>query len=109
MILPKTRLTVTVDPDWVRAARDAVKSRTVSSLSAWVNLALEERAAKDRRLRALGEAVSAYEAAFGEITPEEIERQARADRAAALVLRGQNVAPGQGRAGRRRAGRSRSV
>ena len=44
------------------------------SLSAWVNLALAERSAKERRLRAMGEAVAAYEAAFGVITAEELIR-----------------------------------
>lgn len=85
---PKTRLTVTVDPEFVRAGTEAVASGTAASLSAWVNVALSERAAKERRLRALGEAISAHEAEFGAITAEELPRQERADRAAARVVRG---------------------
>jgi hypothetical protein len=52
-----------------------------------VNLALAERAGKERRLRALGGAIAAYEAQFGLITPEEMTAQARADRGAARVVR----------------------
>src|SRR5438105_4287532 len=84
----KERLTVTVDPHLVQAGNDAVAEGRVDSLSAWVNLALAERAAKDRRLRALAEAVDAYETKFGAITPEELAVQERADRAAARVVRG---------------------
>jgi hypothetical protein len=40
---------------------------------------LADRAAADRRLRALGEAISAYEAEFGIITPKELADQLRAD------------------------------
>jgi hypothetical protein len=71
----KERLTVTVDPHLVEAGNQAVAAGTAESLSAWVNLALAERAAKERRLRALGEAVAAYERDFGVITDAEIEAQ----------------------------------
>ena len=96
--MSKERLTVTVDDDLVEAGNEAVSEGRVGSLSAWVNLALAERAAKDRRLRALGEAVAAYEAEFGVITAEETQSQQRADRAAARVVRG----PGTGGAKTRR-------
>jgi hypothetical protein len=86
--MSKERLTVTVDHELVAAGNDAVSEGRVASLSAWVNIALAERAAKDRRLRALGEAVAAYEAEFGEIGVDEIQAQQRADRAAARVVRG---------------------
>lgn len=86
--MSKERLTVTVDHDLVEAGNDAVSQGRAGSLSAWVNLALAERAAKDRRLRALGEAVAAYEAEFGAITADELQHQQRADRAAARVIRG---------------------
>ncbi len=84
----KTRLTVTIDPDLVQAGHDAVAHGTIDSLSAWVNLALTERAEKDRRLRALGDAIAGYEAEFGTITTDELAAQARADRAEARVVRG---------------------
>jgi hypothetical protein len=86
--MSKERLTVTVDHDLVDAGNDAVAQGRAGSLSAWVNLALAERAAKDRRLRALGDAVAAYEAEFGAITADELRAQQRADRAAARVVRG---------------------
>ena len=86
--MSKERLTVTVDPHLVQAGNDAVAEGRVDSLSAWVNLALGERAAKERRLRALSEAVAAYETEFGVITPAETTAQERADRASARVIRG---------------------
>jgi Arc/MetJ-type ribon-helix-helix transcriptional regulator len=88
MSVSKERLTVTVDPDLVEAASAAVAEGRVGSLSAWVNLALSERAAKERRLRALAGAIAAYEKEFGPISAEEISTQARADREAARVVRG---------------------
>jgi hypothetical protein len=87
----KERLTVTVDPHVLRAGNDAVATGRAESLSAWVNLALAERAAKDRRLRAMGEAIAAYETQCGAITAEELAAQQRADRESATIVRG--VAP----------------
>jgi hypothetical protein len=103
MSASKERLTVTVDPDLVEAASSAVAEGRVSSLSAWVNLALSERAAKERRLRALAGAVAAYEKEFGPILAEEISTQARADREAARGIRGSRPStkaprPARGRA-----------
>jgi hypothetical protein len=88
MRIPKQRLTVTVDPHLLEAGAEAVSAGRAESLSAWVNLALAERAGKERRLRALGEAVASYEAEFGPMTAEELAAQARADRASARVVRG---------------------
>ena len=84
----KARLTVTVDPSLVRAGNEAVAAGRSESLSAWVNLALSERAAKEQRLQAMAQAVAAYETRFGGITSEELVAQSRADRASALVVRG---------------------
>lgn len=91
----KQRLTVTVDPGLVDAGNQAVADGRADSLSGWVNDALAERARRDARLRALAAAVADYEAEFGEITDEEIAAQARADRASAVVVRGERR--GQGR------------
>ena len=102
MRISKERLTVTVDPHLVEAGNDAVIEGRVDSLSAWVNAALAERVAKERRLRALAETIAAYEARFGVITPEELTAQARADRATARVVRG--VAPRATDVRRRRRG-----
>jgi Arc/MetJ-type ribon-helix-helix transcriptional regulator len=85
--MSKERLTVTVDPHLVRAGAEAVADGRVESVSAWVNLALAERAAKDRRLRALADAVAAYESECGELTTAELAAQARADRLSARVVR----------------------
>lgn len=84
----KIRLTVTVDSPLIRAGQRAVKAGYADSLSAWVNLALGERAAREERFAALAEAVAAYEKEFGAITAEEIVTQRRADRAAAVIVRG---------------------
>lgn len=85
----KSRLTVTVDAELVAAGNAAVSRGTADSLSAWVNEALAARAARDHRLAAMGEAIAAYEAEFGEITEAELTAQQRADRAAAIVVRGE--------------------
>ena len=85
----KERLTVTVDPALVQAGQQAIANGRAESLSGWVNLALAERAAKERQVAAMAEAIADYEADFGTISAAEIAAQARADRAAALVVRGQ--------------------
>ena len=97
----KERLTVTVDLDLVRAGNEAVAAGEATSLSGWVNLALADRAAKERRLRALGTAVAAYEARHGAITAAELASQHRADQAAAVVVRGRSSSARRaGRGGR---------
>lgn len=89
MTVRKARLTVTVDAELVAAGNAAVEQGAADSLSAWVNEALAVRAAHDRRLTAMSEAIAAYETEFGEITPAEMGAQHRADRAAAIVVRGE--------------------
>jgi hypothetical protein len=84
----KARLTVTVDAALVDAGNRAVKAGRSDSLSGWVNEALIEREAKELRLRGMADAVAAYESEFGEITPQEIAAQQRADEKAARVIRG---------------------
>lgn len=91
MTARKQRLTVTIDPELVEAGNEAVAAGLADSLSAWVNAALADRAARDGRLRALSAAISDYEAEFGEITDEEIAGRRRADREAATVVRGASV------------------
>ncbi len=98
----KERLTVTVDQELVAAGNQAVRAGRAASLSAWVNLALLDLAHKERRLQALADAVAAYEAGFGAISGEELDAQRRADRAAAIVVRGRRTEPTQ-RGRRRRA------
>ena len=88
MTARKARLTVTVDHDLIAAGNHAVAEGRAESMSAWVNAALAEKAAKERRLTALAAAVAAYEAQFGAISAQELVDQARADREAATVVRG---------------------
>lgn len=84
----KRRLTVTVDPELVEAGNRAVASGAADSLSAWVSVALADRARRDEQLARLGEAIAGYEAEFGAITAEEIAAQRRVDREDAVVVRG---------------------
>lgn len=84
----KKRLTVTVDPDLVAAGNEAVAAGLAPSLSDWVNTALLARTTRDRRLRSLAEAVAAFEQEHGAISADEIALRQRADRAAAVVVRG---------------------
>ncbi|HEV7861167.1 MAG TPA: hypothetical protein VGR20_00650 [Acidimicrobiia bacterium] len=84
-------MTVSVDADLVAAGAAAVADGKAESVSAWVNDALAERAARDRRLAALAEAVAAYETEHGEIGAEELADQARADRDAAAGVRAKAI------------------
>jgi hypothetical protein len=84
----KLRVTVTVDPSLAEAGVRAVKAGRAASLSAWVNDALAEHAAKERRRQALAELIAEYEAEHGVITQAEMEAQIRADRANAVIVRG---------------------
>src|SRR5213593_1276942 len=99
----KERLTVTVDVALIQAGQEAVAAGRAESVSAWVNLALAERAAKERRLAAMADAIAAYEAKFGAISAAELSAQARADRESAIVVRGQRRTAGRGRPRRRAA------
>jgi hypothetical protein len=100
MTARKERLTVTVDRTLIESGNAAVAMGRADSLSGWVNLALEERAAKERRLQAMADAVAAYEAEFGVIADGEMTAQARRDRASAIVVRGRRKRPSK--TGRRR-------
>jgi hypothetical protein len=84
----KERLTVTVDPSLIEAGNEAVAAGRASSLSGWVNLALTERAEKERKLGALAEAIADYEKEHGAISSAELAAQQRADRSGAIIVRG---------------------
>ena len=97
----KERLTITVDPAVIRAGNEAVAAGRAESLSGWVNLAMAERAAKERRLQAMAEALGLYEREFGTISEAELVAQERADRDDAVIVRGRPKArkrPKRGRA-----------
>lgn len=88
----KERLTVTVDPELLAAGNATVAAGRADSLSAWVNEALSDRVARDRRLAALDAAIAEYESHAGVMTDDEIREQQRLDRANAVVVRGRGVA-----------------
>lgn len=91
--MSKKRLTVSVDAALVDAGVAAVTAGSAPSMSAWVSEAMAEKAVKDRRLEALSDAVSVYEADHGVIGAEELAEQARRDReAAARVTQRRGVA-----------------
>lgn len=94
---------MTVDAELVEAGNRAVKAGRAESLSGWVNDALAEREAKERRLQAMADAVATYEAEFGPITPEELQAQQRADEKKALVVRGRRPPRARPRGSRRKA------
>ena len=96
---------MTVDRDLIDAGNRAVAEGRADSLSGWVNAALFDRAARDRRLEALASAIAGYEVEYGEITDEEMAAVERADRQAAVVVRGRrrrsaspSSSPGKGAA-----------
>ncbi len=84
----KKRVTVTLDKALVQAGSKAVAAGRADSFSGWINLALSEHVAKERRSRALAEAIADYEAEYGVISNAELTAQARADRTRAIVVRG---------------------
>jgi hypothetical protein len=53
-----------------------------------VNLELAERSARERRLGELADVIAENEERFGELTPQELLAQERADRRTATVVRG---------------------
>jgi hypothetical protein len=80
----KQRVTVTLDPDLVRAGSRAVSRGDASSLSEWVSRGLVNLVAEERRLAAMDEAIAMYEARHGKFTEEELAEQRRADRENAI-------------------------
>ena len=78
---------MSVDAELAAAAASAVEEGRAESVSAWIGEAMRDKAAKDRRLIALAEAVGAYEAEHGGISDDEIAAQTRSDRDAAAAAR----------------------
>ncbi|HEY5147263.1 MAG TPA: hypothetical protein VII82_10870 [Polyangiaceae bacterium] len=101
-MIPKQRLSASVDADLIVAAEAAVARGSFDSVSAWVNEALRLKLEQDRRLEALGAFVAAYEAEHGEITSDEIRDAARRARARAVVARPTTAKSAGSRAARRR-------
>lgn len=87
----KRRLSASVDADLLQAGQQAVASGAAASLSEWVNEALRRQAEHDRRLRAAGEFITAFEAEHGRLTDVEIDEARRRRRARAVVVRGGRI------------------
>ncbi len=86
MATNKKRLTVTVDAALLAAVNAAVELGRAASVSAWVNEAIANQIAHERRLAALAEAVALYENEAGVITDAQMESRRRKDRAAAIRI-----------------------
>ena len=84
----KVRLTASVDPDVLAAARDAVAAGRAASVSAWVNEAMRRQAEVESKLAAMARFIAAYEAEHGVITEEEMRDARRWARERAIVVRG---------------------
>jgi Arc/MetJ-type ribon-helix-helix transcriptional regulator len=84
----KQRLSASVDAELIEAAESAVARGRSESVSAWVNDALRLKLDQERRLEALAAFVAAYEADYGEITPEEMNQAVRRARSRAVAVRG---------------------
>lgn len=83
----RERLSASVDAELLAAGRTAVAEGRAESLSAWVNDALKLKADHDRRMKALDDFLSAFEAEHGQITQDEITDATRRARARATVVR----------------------
>ena len=83
----KKRITVTIDADLLATAEAAVRAGRASSLSAWVNRALDRQAQEDKRIAGMDAAITAYERDHGKVTDEEVEDQRRAIRRDAIRIR----------------------
>lgn len=95
----KQRVSASVGGDLVDAGQAAVVAGDAESLSAWVNDALRRQVDQNRRLRALGEFLAAYEVEHGEITDDEVRDATRRARARAVIVR--SDPDGSGHSGRR--------
>ena len=85
--MSKARITITVDGEVLDEVSLEVEAGAAESTSAWISAAMADRLEHERRMAALGAAISDYEAEFGPITQEEMDRQAQIDRDAAAMVR----------------------
>lgn len=93
----RRRLSATVEPDLLKAGQRAVTDGRAKNLSAWVNDALARQAEHDRRLKAMGEAIRAYEHEFGVITDEDIREAERYFRSRTTRVRPRSRPPARPR------------
>lgn len=86
--MPKERLSASVDTELIAQARAAVAAGRAENVSAYVNEALRQYAEHDRGLAAFDEYMAEYEAEFGVITEEEMERVEQEMKARAVTTGG---------------------
>ena len=85
--MSKQRITITVDESLLAEVHAAISEGCSRTVSEWVCEAIEERQVRDRRLAALDDLISAYEAEHGPITDDELADQIQRDRDAAAFSR----------------------
>ncbi|CAN5835930.1 MAG: hypothetical protein ACR2HP_04060 [Ilumatobacteraceae bacterium] len=83
----KRRITATVDESLLDEVSAAVARGQAESVSSWINEAMADRLARDRRLQALAELVTEYEAEHGMFTEDELAEQLQRDRDEAAATR----------------------
>jgi Arc/MetJ-type ribon-helix-helix transcriptional regulator len=83
----KRRLSVSVDAELMAAAEQAVKRGEAPTLSAYVSAGLRRQLENDRRLRAMGEFIAAFEREHGKITEPDIEESLRTLQSRAIHVR----------------------
>ena len=83
----KRRLSASIDAGVLDAAELAVESGRAASVSAWVNEACQRQIDHERRLSAMDDFLTRFEAEFGEITEADIADATRRTRADAIVVR----------------------
>lgn len=83
----KQRVTVTLDPQLVRAGNAAVRRGRATSLSDWVNAAVAARVSEDKRLAAARRAVAALDRELGAMSEDEMETRVAKLRANAIRVR----------------------
>jgi len=75
--MSKRRLSVFVDAELIEAAKSAVAHGRSENVSAWVNDALRHKLRHESQLKSLAAFIGAYEADYGEIKPDEMNRAVR--------------------------------
>ena len=84
----KLRLSASVDAELIDAAEKAAARGEVANVSAWVNDAMKLKLEHDRGLAELAAVIADFEAEYGDITAEDMEKAVRTARAGAVSVRG---------------------
>lgn len=84
----KRRLSASVDAELLEAAERAARRGEVANVSTWVNDAMRLKVEHDRGLAQLAGVIADFEAEYGEITEQDIDKAVRVARSRALTVRG---------------------